>query len=89
MAEGKPVRRNTKDLGQRLSALGTGLELIDAPVSGGVVRAASGNLTIISSGAALALSKASPVLTALSGPPSNLHTIPNGAGAALNPLAVF
>jgi len=71
-----------KDLGQRLSALGTGLELIDAPVSGGVVRAASGNLTIISSGAALALSKASPVLTALSGPPSNLHTIPNGAGAA-------
>ncbi|PVH80483.1 3-hydroxyisobutyrate dehydrogenase [Cadophora sp. DSE1049] len=71
-----------KDLGQRLSALGTGLELIDAPVSGGVVRAASGSLTIISSGAALALSKASPVLTALSGPPSNLHTIPNGAGAA-------
>ncbi|KAG4428454.1 hypothetical protein IFR05_016066, partial [Cadophora sp. M221] len=71
-----------KDLGQRLSALGTGLELIDAPVSGGVVRAAAGNLTIISSGAALALSKASPVLTALSGPPSNLFTIPNGAGAA-------
>ncbi|KAL5322143.1 hypothetical protein ACEPPN_010113 [Leptodophora sp. 'Broadleaf-Isolate-01'] len=71
-----------KDLGQRLSALGTGLELIDAPVSGGVVRAAAGNLTIISSGAALALSKASPILTALSGPPSNLFTIPNGAGAA-------
>ncbi|KAH7350560.1 hypothetical protein BKA65DRAFT_453015 [Rhexocercosporidium sp. MPI-PUGE-AT-0058] len=71
-----------KDLGQRLSALGTGLELIDAPVSGGVVRAAAGNLTIISSGAALALSRASPVLAALSGPPSNLFTIPNGAGAA-------
>jgi NAD binding domain of 6-phosphogluconate dehydrogenase len=35
-----------KDLGKRLAALGTGLELIDGPVSGGVTRAALGQLTV-------------------------------------------
>lgn len=35
-----------KSLGQRLFDLGTGLQLIDAPVSGGVVRAAKGELTV-------------------------------------------
>jgi len=34
-----------KDLGNRLASLGRGLQLIDAPVSGGVSRAAQGQLT--------------------------------------------
>lgn len=35
-----------RDLSTQLSALGKGLELIDAPVSGGVARAAKGELTV-------------------------------------------
>jgi 3-hydroxyisobutyrate dehydrogenase-like beta-hydroxyacid dehydrogenase len=37
-----------KELGKRLAAVGRGLELIDAPVSGGVARAAQGQLTVSS-----------------------------------------
>jgi 3-hydroxyisobutyrate dehydrogenase-like beta-hydroxyacid dehydrogenase len=36
-----------RDLSTRLSSLGKNLELIDAPVSGGVARAAQGQLTVI------------------------------------------
>ena len=36
----------TRDLGERLTALGRNINLIDAPVSGGVARAASGELTV-------------------------------------------
>ncbi|OBT54587.1 hypothetical protein VE04_04041 [Pseudogymnoascus sp. 24MN13] len=71
-----------RDLSTRLSSLGKNLELIDAPVSGGVARAAKGELTIISSGNELALSKARPILTAMSGPATNLHRISEGVGAA-------
>lgn len=35
-----------RDLSTQLSSLGKGLELIDAPVSGGVARAAKGGLTV-------------------------------------------
>jgi 3-hydroxyisobutyrate dehydrogenase-like beta-hydroxyacid dehydrogenase len=38
-----------KDLGKRLASLGRGIELVDAPVSGGVARAALGQLTVSSS----------------------------------------
>lgn len=71
-----------RDLSKRLSSLDKNLELIDAPVSGGVARAASGELTILSSGNDVALSKARPVLAAMSGPPKNLYHIGGGAGAA-------
>ncbi|OBT93714.1 hypothetical protein VE01_08150 [Pseudogymnoascus verrucosus] len=71
-----------RDLSTQLSSLGKGLELIDAPVSGGVARAAKGELTIISSGNELALSKARPILTAMSGQATNLHRISEGVGAA-------
>lgn len=87
-----------RDLSTKLSALGKGLELIDAPVSGGVARAAKGELTvnripnihqslakifqIISSGNDLALSKARPILTAMSGASTNLHRISEAVGAA-------
>ncbi|OBT90047.1 hypothetical protein VE02_02494 [Pseudogymnoascus sp. 03VT05] len=71
-----------RDLSTQLSSLGKNLELIDAPVSGGVARAAKGELTIISSGNDLALSKACPILTAMSGAATNLHRISEGVGAA-------
>lgn len=48
---------------KRLYALG--LEMLDAPVSGGVVRAAEGSLTIMASGHPQAFEKANPVLSAL------------------------
>lgn len=38
-----------RDLSTRLSSLGKNLELIDAPVSGGVARAAKGELTVLGS----------------------------------------
>jgi 3-hydroxyisobutyrate dehydrogenase len=49
-----------EELGQRLGQLG--LYLIDAPVSGGAARAASGQLSIMASGSAAAFRIAKPVL---------------------------
>ncbi|KAK8845549.1 hypothetical protein IAR55_006264 [Kwoniella newhampshirensis] len=60
-----------------------GLQLVDAPISGGPSRSATGDLTIMASGSNEALSKASIVLQALSGQAgnkSNLHFIPGGVG---------
>ncbi|KAH8593027.1 hypothetical protein B0O99DRAFT_653641 [Bisporella sp. PMI_857] len=71
-----------RGLSERLSSLGKNVELIDAPVSGGVLRAAQGQLTIISSGNEISLSKVRPVLAAMSGPAKNLHRIAGGVGAA-------
>jgi 3-hydroxyisobutyrate dehydrogenase-like beta-hydroxyacid dehydrogenase/uncharacterized protein YgbK (DUF1537 family) len=71
-----------RDVQTRLDLLGKNLKLIDAPVSGGVVRAATGELTIVSSGDSIALAKAHPVLKAMSGPAKNLHRIQGGVGAA-------
>ena len=47
----------------RLYAIGR--EMIDAPVSGGVVKAAEGSLTIMASGHPVAFEKANPVLTTI------------------------
>lgn len=52
--------------------------LLDCPVSGGTPRAASGELSIFSSGPEPGLEKARPVLEALS---AVLYTIPGGIGA--------
>ncbi|WWD22500.1 hypothetical protein CI109_106993 [Kwoniella shandongensis] len=60
-----------------------GLQLIDAPTSGGPKRSATGDLAIMASGTTEALSKASSVLQALStqaGNAKNLHYIPGGVG---------
>ncbi|CAD6572108.1 MAG: tRNA-splicing endonuclease subunit sen54, partial [Tremellales sp. Tagirdzhanova-0007] len=68
----------------RLEKAGRGIQLIDAPVSGGPIRAAKGDLAIIASGETAALSKASSVLHAMStqaGHQANLHFIPGGVGA--------
>ncbi|EHK96582.1 putative Uncharacterized oxidoreductase ygbJ [Glarea lozoyensis 74030] len=71
-----------REIRERLVAVGKDLDLVDAPVSGGVARAASGQLTIMSSADELAISKANVVLSAMSGEPKNLHYIAGGAGAA-------
>jgi 3-hydroxyisobutyrate dehydrogenase len=55
------------------------VEVVDAPVSGGTIRAANGTLTILASGSESALEKARPVLDAMAG--KNLYIIPGGLGA--------
>ncbi|EON69865.1 hypothetical protein W97_09128 [Coniosporium apollinis CBS 100218] len=71
-----------RSLGDRLTAMGKNISLVDAPVSGGVVRAAKGDLTIICSGADNALEHVKSVLTAMSGLPKNLCYVQGGIGAA-------
>lgn len=53
--------------------------VVDAPVSGGTIRAANGTLTILASGTEEALEKGRPVLDVMAGP--NLYIIPGGLGA--------
>lgn len=71
-----------RKLRDQLTDLGRGIDLVDAPVSGGVARAAAGQLTIIASADGTAMSKASPVIAAMSGIPENLYVVDGGAGAA-------
>jgi 3-hydroxyisobutyrate dehydrogenase/putative dehydrogenase len=52
-----------EDWAQRLAA--SGVELVDAPVSGGVARASRGDLLIMASGSAAALAKTHPLLDAM------------------------
>ncbi|PMD38612.1 3-hydroxyisobutyrate dehydrogenase [Hyaloscypha variabilis F] len=66
----------------RLRDLGKDLCLVDAPVSGGVAKAAEGLLTIICSATKTAMSKATPVLLAMSGKPENIYFVGGGVGAA-------
>lgn len=54
-----------RDLEQRLDALGKDIKLLDAPVSGGVVKAAAGSLSIMVSGRPAALEHCWEVLQAL------------------------
>lgn len=71
-----------RSLEQRLISLGKNIEIVDAPVSGGVKRAASGDLTIICSGSVPTISAIGSVLTAMSGAPKNLCFVQGGVGAA-------
>ncbi|EGY22028.1 hypothetical protein VD0002_g4074 [Verticillium dahliae] len=71
-----------RSLEKRLTGLGRGITLLDAPVSGGVVRAANGNLTIICSGDESTISKANGVLLSMTGLPTNLCQVKGGVGAA-------
>ncbi|TKW53478.1 putative oxidoreductase YgbJ [Colletotrichum tanaceti] len=71
-----------RDLESKLTNLGKGISLIDAPVSGGVVRAANGTLTIICSGDDAVLSKINGPLLAMTGTCSNLCHVQGGVGAA-------
>lgn len=55
------------------------VRLVDAPVSGGTIRAAAGSLTILAAGPDSAITAAKPVLDAMAG--KNLYVIPGGLGA--------
>ncbi|KAF1981797.1 hypothetical protein K402DRAFT_398192 [Aulographum hederae CBS 113979] len=72
----------TRELGSQLAAMDRDITLVDAPVSGGVVRAAKGDLTIICSGEDKSFSNVNSVLAAMSGPPKNLCRVQGGIGAA-------
>jgi len=69
-----------EDLGARLQALG--LNLLDAPVSGGRVGAEAGRLTIMASGNATAFGAADPVLEGYAGKVYRLGDKP-GAGSTV------
>lgn len=58
------------------------IELVDAPVSGGTIRAANGTLTILAAGPESAITAAKPVLDAMAG--ESLYVIPGGLGAGTN-----
>ncbi|OCF36280.1 hypothetical protein I316_02154 [Kwoniella heveanensis BCC8398] len=53
---------------ERLDALGKNIGLCDCPVSGGSTRAATGELAIMTSGTSSSVSRANPVLSALTKP---------------------
>jgi 3-hydroxyisobutyrate dehydrogenase len=67
-------------LAQRLAD--RGIALLDAPVSGGVARAADGGLTIMASGSAAAFTACEPVLAALSSKVYRLGEAP-GVGSSV------
>ncbi|KAF7555618.1 hypothetical protein G7046_g6517 [Stylonectria norvegica] len=71
-----------RDLEKRLDLLEKKITLVDAPVSGGVVRAANGTLTIIYSGSDDTISKANGPLLAMAGESSNMCYVRGGIGAA-------
>jgi 3-hydroxyisobutyrate dehydrogenase-like beta-hydroxyacid dehydrogenase len=76
----------------RLAAVAAahGVDLLDAPVSGGAERAASGTLTVMAGGEAATLERLRPLLDTVGDPV--LHVGPVGAGAAAklaNQLTMF
>jgi 3-hydroxyisobutyrate dehydrogenase-like beta-hydroxyacid dehydrogenase len=71
-------------------AAGHGVDLLDAPVSGGAERAGAGTLTVMTGGSAAAVERLRPLLDAVGDPV--LHLGPAGAGAAAklaNQLTMF
>ncbi|WVQ80864.1 hypothetical protein IAT38_002971 [Cryptococcus sp. DSM 104549] len=79
------------DISERLAALPSSPQLVDAPISGGPTRARAGNLSIMASGPLPALSSSHSILSALStqtGSTGNLHFIPGGVGSGLKMKAV-
>ncbi|KAG4291288.1 hypothetical protein FPRO06_03174 [Fusarium proliferatum] len=69
-------------IGDKLESLGRGLSLVDAPVSGGVARAAKGDLTMICSGTDSALGSVRGIILAMAGKESNIYNVKGGVGAA-------
>jgi 3-hydroxyisobutyrate dehydrogenase len=81
MSSSEPAR--TRALAER--AAGRGVTLVDAPVSGGVVGARGGSLTIMTGGPADALARVGPVLSVLGARVVHAGDIP-GAGHAIKAL---
>lgn len=62
------VSDNAATFAEKLDALaGFGLEMLDAPVSGGAVKAANGEMTVMASGSDIAFERLAPVLEAVAG----------------------
>jgi 3-hydroxyisobutyrate dehydrogenase len=80
MGSSEPLR--TRALASR--AAGAGIDLVDAPVSGGVRGAIAGSLTIMVGGAPAAVDRCRPLLEVLGR--NVLHVGPVGAGHALKAL---
>ena len=74
----------TRALGEALQ--GMGVDLIDAPVSGGVPRARDGNLTIMAGGDEALVDRAEPILSAMG---RVVRTGPLGSGHAMKALNNF
>ncbi|MDH3596711.1 MAG: NAD(P)-dependent oxidoreductase [Rhodospirillales bacterium] len=74
----------TRALGAALRGLG--VDLIDAPVSGGVPRAHDGSLTIMAGGDAALVDRAEPILSAMG---TVVRTGPLGSGHAMKALNNF
>jgi len=72
---------NSQALADRLSALG--LDFVDAPVSGGVARARTAELTIMAGGSKAAFASALPVLSCMG---HAVHLGPAGCGHAMKAL---
>jgi 3-hydroxyisobutyrate dehydrogenase len=80
MSSGAPLV--TRRLAEQLAD--DGIEVIDAPVSGGVPRAKRGELAIMAGGSQVALDRAEPVLQAMS---TTIHRVGSvGAGQAMKAL---
>jgi 3-hydroxyisobutyrate dehydrogenase len=71
--------RDARRLAERAQA--SGLNYLDAPISGGAARASVGQLTVMASGSPAAFSKAKPILDAIAGTVHRLGDEP-GVGAA-------
>lgn len=73
----------SRSIAERLKALG--VEFLDAPVSGGVVGAEAGKLTVMVGGGADVLERARPVMQAFGA--KIIHCGPTGAGHAIKALS--
>ena len=80
MGSSNPV--NTRDNAQRLAAIG--IDLVDAPVSGGVKRAVAATLAIMIGGEAAAVERAMPILSDLG--TTLVHVGASGSGHAAKAL---
>ncbi|QIE42294.1 NAD(P)-dependent oxidoreductase [Rhodobacteraceae bacterium SC52] len=74
---------SARDLAQRCNAMG--LLYLDAPVSGGTLRAGDGTLSILASGSAAAFERAGPALEAMS---SNVFALGDAVGAGSSMKAI-
>ncbi|MHA3979451.1 NAD(P)-dependent oxidoreductase [Halovulum sp. GXIMD14794] len=68
------IRDETESLGKMLE--GTGIEMIDSPVSGGFPGAQNGTLVMMAAGSEAAMAKARPVMEAVSGTIHHVGTEP-------------
>jgi 3-hydroxyisobutyrate dehydrogenase len=80
MSSGEPLR--TRAMAEDLAPLG--IALVDAPVSGGVARAETGTLAIMTGGDTVALDRVEPLLRAMGGSITRCGDV--GAGQAMKAL---